>query len=1214
MEELRSKLEYSRPSVVGSALSRLTDIIISKLCHAREINNTLTPISTKENEKDEKLQNASEKSLTSKLDVQQTAAEELEILWSTCRSNNPSTAIAAVDFLIHLNILGYLDHSSTLTNLMATSSQFKSTEALVNAIGRLLTIDFLEENLTKDTTKLLSEEHAPNSNFGIELCGRSRRFSIESNQHPFISLLRASPSTNWPHIANSVRYFIESQKYNQIEINDFIRPVFLFVLCNPYENPNLAGLRSEFRSLLLKHFSSMTETINLVLEWTKYTDKQTVFLEYAQFLLDIFEARKKFLAKTDIYKDKVVLCCAKQLPFLLALSCNGIKLGLNINHLLNEIKSRIDFIVEFSKTEVKASENDENRSKATYNLVESLNISIIELSNLIQLSPHVYHDTICSCVLSLINLELSQRKVNIIGQLQLGMFVSSILPMMSFSSPVTSKVILKGGGPQILLHYRKMPTDKDESNFMLDEIETELKLDGEWDSDVRWSKCTNRLLRSFQNRNNGGDDIVIAWLKQINNFESIKSLQKLFSVFCTILLSVDSINMDVTSSDLRKEAVKKNLIVSLVMQQMQRCVKLQPTVFASPCLTLVLYKLSFLSKNWHSLHSASNPNNTLLQLLNILPQLALDRGCISSVVQIIQSLGAKPKLVALELNLFLALWKIESRCYPFLQKALEKNYTDDTLSIISGEIALAKANVIKDICQEQAHQYGADLLRLLSDILNQCCSEPSKELDNLTQLTFVSAANTALEGIIILCKEGVIDIATTVKVLSPKLKRDHRPEICAKFTELLSIAPLFKLDTDEYRTFIRETLTYLWKIACQTHNEQPSSGAFSRAEHKHDQTGSNHILRIAAIRAIAKFNVEYHHLKMMPNYAKVNLKLPPSYCTTPMEAARKPEDVLSYVPGEAWTELLIRCDKDQLTDFESVVSTVAKQEVENLPRSVYSVASKWAQKHHREEPTNYHYLPEKSVLRAIISNLLGLQMNLKPLPTDSSGYSTDMEGSNKVHTNHVHESFLRILAYNESRPLPPLDWSTFRNSIRINTQPKLIFLIFPILINQASTSNSARSLIESILSSGSAIREVVLDVFNNLLKVLVIFLHSLNTSCVNNSTGEIFVTDAIQMWTTSAIRDSSATQTYLNILKGCKEALKTNEIHNFSINHENIDTYLDSAKDIICSALESINDQLIDASMNPSTCSSDVDIEIIYEAYLDAVAEMPSSKLEKMSR
>lgn len=63
-------------------------------------------------------------------------------------------------------------------------------------------------------------------------------------------------------------------------------------------------------------------------------------------------------------------------------------------------------------------------------------------------------------------------------------------------------------------------------------------------------------------------------------------------------------------------------------------------------------------------------------------------------------------------------------------------------------------------------QYGPELVKLLSQILNQCGSE-----------THESACALALEGIIALCNSEIINVATTWRALAPKLSREKRPVV-----------------------------------------------------------------------------------------------------------------------------------------------------------------------------------------------------------------------------------------------------------------------------------------------------------------------------------------------------------------------------------------------------------------------------------------------------
>ena len=125
-----------------------------------------------------------------------------------------------------------------------------------------------------------------------------------------------------------------------------------------------------------------------------------------------------------------------------------------MDQLLNEIKSRITSVVAFANEQLCCDKED--ACGVISSLSESVNITIIVLSKVLDTAPHIYLDTVCSCALSLVNLELSQGNARIVKRWQVGIFVASLLQLMSFSSPLTSKRLLKGGAPQILLAYRTM--------------------------------------------------------------------------------------------------------------------------------------------------------------------------------------------------------------------------------------------------------------------------------------------------------------------------------------------------------------------------------------------------------------------------------------------------------------------------------------------------------------------------------------------------------------------------------------------------------------------------------------------------------------------------------------------------------------------------------------------------------------------------------------
>jgi hypothetical protein len=51
---------------------------------------------------------------------------------------------------------------------------------------------------------------------------------------------------------------------------------------------------------------------------------------------------------------------------------------------------------------------------------------------------------------------------------------------------------------------------------------------------------------------------------------------------------------------------------------------------------------------------------------------------------------------------------------------------------------------------------------------------------------------------------------------------------------------------------------------------------------------------------LSKADKEKLSLKTLPECYRQGLKLPTSYAKTPIDAARKPEDVLPYIPGKHW--------------------------------------------------------------------------------------------------------------------------------------------------------------------------------------------------------------------------------------------------------------------------------------------------------------------------
>ena len=128
--------------------------------------------------------------------------------------------------------------------------------------------------------------------------------------------------------------------------------------------------------------------------------------------------------------------------------------------------------------------------------------------------------------------------------------------------------------------------------------------------------------------------------------------------------------------------------------------------------------------------------------------------------------------------------------------------------------------------------------------------------------------------------------------------------------------------------FVDENMKYLWSLAFND----------DRVE-----------VRSSALQQLAKFEWTSHSLKVMPEYCKQGLKLPPGVDPKQDDGTDlKPEYVLEYVPGEVWIELLEGTHKKSDQALNAFVASILVKEVNNLPRSVFSLSQ--SMKNRGQEP------------------------------------------------------------------------------------------------------------------------------------------------------------------------------------------------------------------------------------------------------------------------
>lgn len=426
--------------------------------------------------------------------------------------------------------------------------------------------------------------------------------------------------------------------------------------------------------------------------------------------------------------------------------------------------------------------------------------------------------------------------------------------------------------------------------------------------------------------------------------------------------------------------------------------------FGSHVLSLILHKLT----------KCKSSTETKC-LLVVIPELVSTKENVPIINHTLNMLlNGDKQLKYFIIELYLKTLKREPRCYRFVSAAiiqLMKNdyswYSDATC-----------ARAMKYIC-ENYPEHGENLVPLLSQILNRS-----------TNMNGGTASALALGCISILCKASVIDICSTWRVLAPKMEKEKRPIVLESLCELFADAAFYtpSQGLEEYDRLINNIVSKLWTY-----------------------TTSNDIKVInSALKALASYRLEQLSLKTLPLEFRCNLVLPAAYAKTPIDAVKKPEDILPYIPGICWIQMLQNINKTALSTAGNLLISFVTEEVNSFRSGIYA----WPQ----GEPQNFKYLPEKSVIRAIGEYLR------KSNKTDSNNHRIITE-------------CLRIFAHKYPKPLPNINWNFLKNTLDLSNETKQYTL--SIACHHATISLSAKSFIENYLSMYKTINDMDFNWKNN---------------------------------------------------------------------------------------------------------------------------------------
>ncbi|KPJ04134.1 Uncharacterized protein KIAA1797 [Papilio xuthus] len=325
----------------------------------------------------------------------------------------------------------------------------------------------------------------------------------------------------------------------------------------------------------------------------------------------------------------------------------------------------------------------------------------------------------------------------------------------------------------------------------------------------------------------------------------------------------------------------------------------------------------------------------------------------------------------------------------------------------------------------RASSHGLELVSVISSILNKC-----------TDRSGAAATSMALCALAALWRGAALAPPGTWRALEPRLARDSRPLVQISLCKLLEEIPALRVSSPEYERLVSDASRWLWRRL---------------AEAQHPD------LADAACDALAAFKLEDFKLADIPEIYRSTVRLPASHCKTPADAARKPEDVLEYIPCEVWSEVF-RCSSEcAVRGAGRVASALVGAEVRAYRGGLYNTEG-------RGEPHSYAHLLPSSVLRGL------MECFRKQVTSPSFEYS-----------DTVLLAILETLTVEYSKPLPPLDLCFLHEAL--HRGPAWRDLCFKLAARQTPVSPSARRLFENFLllvQPGKCSEADIMIVFKNL--------------------------------------------------------------------------------------------------------------------------------------
>lgn len=940
---------------------------------------------------------------------------ELATLISKCESSNALISVTACQALTTLVENGVLGIATTLSRFIALLGSTKNYTAVTAAISNLLLL----------ALKIHDDKNP-------YVCP----FTLKAPQHPLITVLNRNKDI-WRDILNQmqfmVTYYRKEIAQNSIEL---LRPVFLYILCNPTSTLSESCKQQTWHLLIKTNHAALLQIETLV--WLP-TNNANSCINTNYRLLELTEL-------AILNRDK---------KLYVALTPLVASLALELTRHGCDPRANLEILSEIFK-------DNEN---------EAASITMAILAELILICPAVYLNNVVRLCASITD----NASCNVTSA---HMLLASLLQWMAYPSLLSCDALETAKDVVNSIKTRKTwPSNT--KRLYGNKIFTTIRY---FDSNVTFYLETCRCVESLTDEN------VILWLENISNApQDFKHKSKL--LLCGIFLQTTSIDV----------AIKTCHVLLSIVKEINS--------FASHLLSLVLYKLT-----------NSQDYNETKTLLFSLPELAVVKENVPLIIHYLETLlGYGKPLKQLAIELYLRTWKNEPRSHRYLYAAL----VDASKNDHSLETSITCARAMKYICETRP-EHGAELVPLLSQILNRC-----------SDLKGSAPSALALKGISALCESGVIDICSTWKVLAPKLNKDKRSIVLQSLCDLFGDIPSYpSRPSDNFDKLVVEVITKLWTYIA-----------------------INESLEVvkAALQALSAYDLELIPLKSLPDNFRKDLKLPESYCKTPVDAARKPELVLPYIPGTCWIQMLENIHAPALQAAGNLLISYITKEINSFRGDIYCPP--------QGEPNNFRYLPEKSVIRAI-----GDYVRLSSVSPED-------------HQKPIIVECLRILSQKYPRPLPPINWVFLQGVLQLNDDTKRY--VMSLVCHQMTISPSAKRFVENYLTTFEAVTH---------LKEYDLVYANLDDLCkgVPPNILRPVLEKTLNYTLEKALMGNDETiDIFKRIMECYKEALKDETIH-------------DANRTLLSIILEGLLDRI------------EVDNKL-FKSYVDTVVELSSKHIERMT-